>query len=171
MKGEKFPEIDLSRFSLPPADLKIVRRNGVFKVFDPLRKDYFVLTEEEFVRQAFVSWLINSLGYPASLIANEKGIKLNDTFKRFDTVVFSSEGIPIMVIEYKAPSVNLTQDVFNQIVRYNLVLKAKFLVVSNGYTNFCCKVDYLNHSVEFIAKMPSYQEIKAELNNVSDCKL
>ncbi|MCH5225404.1 MAG: type I restriction enzyme HsdR N-terminal domain-containing protein [Muribaculaceae bacterium] len=141
---------------LPPADLKIVRRNGVFRVFDPLRKDYFCLTDEEFVRQVFVAWLISDLGYPPSLMANEIGIRLNDTYKRCDTVVFNSSGSPLMIIEYKAPRVPLNQEVFNQIVRYNMALKAKYLVVSNGYKNFCCRVDYDAHNVIFIDQVPHY---------------
>ena len=159
MKGEKFPEIEFDKFILPPAELKIVRRNGVFKVFDPLRRGYFCLTDEEFVRQVFVAWIINGLGYPPSLIANEIGINLNDTYKRCDTVVFDSEAHPLMIIEYKAPHIPLTQEVFNQIIRYNMVLKARYLVVSNGYEIFCCKIDYLNNKVIFLEKLPSYKDI------------
>lgn len=159
MKGSKFPGIDFSKIIFPPAELKIVRRNNVFKVYDRLRKNYFCLTEEEFIRQIFVEWLINHLGYPASIIANEIGINLNDTYKRCDTVVFNSNGNPLMIIEYKAPSVAISQDVFNQIVRYNMVLKAEYLVVTNGYENFCCKVDYLNHDIHFLANVPSYQNL------------
>lgn len=162
MRGSNFPEIDFSKFILPPADLKIVRRNGVFKVFDPLRKNYFCLTEEEFVRQVFVAWLISGLGYPPSLLANEIGIRLNDTFKRCDTVAFNSDGSPLLIVEYKSPSVKITQDVFNQIVRYNMVLKAKYLVVSNGYSNYCCKVDYKNNGIEFLDRVPSFKEIKED---------
>lgn len=160
MKGSKFPEIDFEKFILPPADLKIVRRNGVLKVFDRLRKDYFCLTDEEFVRQVFVNWLIEELEYPPSIMANEIGITLNDTYKRCDTVVFTPEGQPLMIVEYKAPKVKLNQEVFNQIVRYNMVLKAQYLVVSNGYVNFCCKVDYNTHSITFINRIPSYNELK-----------
>ena len=159
MKADKLPAIDFKKFILPPADLKIVRRNGVFKVFDILRKDFFCLTDEEFVRQVFVAWMIEGLGYPPSLMANEIGIRLNDTYKRCDTVVFSSEGSPLMILEFKAPNVKITQEVFNQIVRYNMALKARYLVVSNGYSLFCCKVDYNNHSVDFIIEMPRYKEL------------
>ena len=160
MKGNCFPKIDFNKLTLPPAELKIVRRNGVLKVFDSLRKDYYCLTEEEFVRQIFVSWLVNHLNYPPSLMANEIGIKLNDTYKRCDTVVFSPEGTPLMIIEYKAPKISLTQEVFNQIVRYNMALKAKYLVVSNGYISFCCEVDYSTHEIHFLQEIPDYSQIK-----------
>ena len=159
MKGVKFPNIDFSKFILPPVELKIVRRNDVLKVYDILRKDYFVLTEEEFVRQAFVAWMTIDLHYPPSVMANEIGIKLNNTYKRCDTVVFAPDGQPLMIIEYKSPSVNITQEVFNQVVRYNMALQAKYLVVSNGYTNYCCFVNYDNHSVEFLKSIPLYEDI------------
>ena len=160
MKGKEFPKIDFSKLAIPPVELKIDRRNGVFKVFDILRKDYFILTEEEFIRQIFVNWLLRDLGYPFSIMANEVGIKLNDTLKRCDTVVFKSSGLPLMIVEYKSPKVRVTQEVFNQIVRYNMALKADYLVVSNGYSNYCCKVDYINNSVEFLDEIPLYSEIK-----------
>ena len=160
MKGSKFPEIDFSRLALPPADLKIVRRNNVYKVFDPLRKDFFCLTDEEFVRQIFTAYLINHLGYPPSVMANEIGINLNNTLKRCDTVVFSSAGTPLMILEYKAPSVRISQEVFNQIVRYNMVLKAPYLVVSNGYTIYCCKIKYEEMNFQFLTQIPQYSEIK-----------
>ena len=161
MKGTKFPKIDFSRFILPPAALKIDRRNGVFMIYDRLRKNYFILTEEEFVRQAFVEWMINELGYPPSLMANEIGIKLNDTYKRCDTVVFSSSGSPMVIIEYKAPAIEITQEVFDQIVRYNMALKAEYLVVSNGYSIYCCKVDYNTHQIDFLKQFPHYEELSA----------
>ena len=160
MKGNKFPEIDFKRLVLPPVELKIVRRNDVFMVFDPLRRNYYVLTPEEFIRQIFVKWMINDLGYPSSVMANEIGIKLNDTYRRCDTVVFSTSGNPLMIIEYKAHDINITQDVFDQIVRYNMALKANYLVVSNGYENFYCRINYENHRVDFIDNMPLYEEIK-----------
>ena len=159
MKGKNFPNIDFKKLVLPPVELKIVRRNDVFKVFDTLRKNYFILTEEEFVRQIFVNWMIKNLGYPPSLMANEIGIRLNDTLKRCDTVVFTSDSKPIMIIEYKAPDVNINQEVFNQIIRYNMVLKAKYLVVSNGYCNYCAKINYENKSYTFLDKVPEYLEI------------
>lgn len=160
MKGSKLPDIDFTRLSFPPADLRIVRRNGIYKVYDPLRKGYFCLTPEELIRQLFVAWIIKDLGYPPSLLANEIGIKLNDTVKRCDTVLFSSSGSPLMILEYKAPNVVLTQEVFNQIVRYNMSLKADYLVVSNGYQSYCCKVNYQKRAVVFLPEMPSYLELK-----------
>ena len=146
----------------PPSDLKIIRENNIPKVFDILRKKYVCLTEEEFVRQSCVNWMKKELAYPASLMANEIGIKLNDTIKRCDTVVFDPSGRPQMILEYKAPSVNITQKVFDQIVRYNMALKARFLVVTNGLRLYCCKINPDNLSYIFLSSIPCYQDFQSE---------
>lgn len=159
MRGTKDPDFILSMINLPPADLKIVRRNGLLRVFDPLRKDYFLLTDEEIVRQVFVAWLIRDLQYPPSLLANEIGIRLNDTFKRCDTVLFSPDGKPLMIIEFKAPSVSITQETFDQIVRYNMALQAHFLIVSNGINHYCCKIDKASKSYSFLRNIPDYASL------------
>ena len=129
-------------------------------IFDRLRKNYFVLTEEEFVRQAFVNWLIKELEYPPSLMANEIGIRLNNTYKRCDTVIFSSAGKPLMIVEYKSPSIKITQKVFDQIARYNMVLNAPFLVVSNGINHFCCLFERGTGSYVFLPTLPNYSQLK-----------
>lgn len=148
------------RLNLPPADLRISRGDNVIKVFDPLRKKHVILTPEEYVRQNFVAWLINNLHYPSSLIANEIGINLNGTKKRCDTVVFNPDGSPLMIVEYKAPDVVITQDTFDQIVRYNMVLKARYLAVSNGLFHYCCVMDYKKGSYNFIPVLPDYNDLK-----------
>ena len=164
MAQTSFLNSDSLNLNLPPVELKLVRRNGILRVFDPLRKNYFIVTPEELVRQSFVAWLINYLHYPSPFMANEIGIRLNETFKRCDTVVFKQDGKPLMIIEYKAPTVNLNQDVFDQIVRYNLVLNAPFLVVSNGIKHYCCKTDLNSFSYSFLTEIPDYNQIKALLS-------
>ena len=159
MKGEFFPEIDLNSLTLPPAELKIVRRNGVFKVFDRLRKNYYCLTEEEFIRQIFVRMLTDHLGYPPSLMANEIGITLNDTKKRCDTVVFNPSGKPLMIVEYKSPKVKISQDVFDQIARYNMVLDARYLIVSNGKQHYCCEMHPESSSYTFLPEIPPFNSL------------
>ena len=97
--------------------------DGVERVLDPLRGKWVALTPEEWVRQHFVAHLTENLGYPAALMGNEVPLTLNGTSRRCDTVLFSSEGLrPVMIVEYKAPHVEITQRVFDQIVRYNLSL-------------------------------------------------
>lgn len=166
LKNKKLNPTEWNRFfkehypplSIPLAELKIEKREGLVKVFDRIRKNYFHLTDEEFVRQNFVAWMIDEYNYPPSIIANEIGIDLNGTKKRCDTVVFSPNGSPFIIVEYKSPFVKITQEVFNQIVRYNMVLKARYLIVSNGVANYCCEIDYDNHSYRFLDSIPKYDK-------------
>lgn len=143
--------------NLPPADLKIRKTGGILKVFDPLRGRFVALTPEEYVRQHFTAWLLNSRNYPKSLLANEMGIEVNGTRRRCDTVAFTPDGKPLLIVEYKAPGVGISQAVFDQIVRYNMSLHARYLAVSNGIMHFCCRIDYESGSYHFIPEIPDYR--------------
>lgn len=142
--------------NLPQYDAKIVERDGKKVIFDPIRKKFVALTPEEWVRQNFVHYLIMHKEYPLSLMANEVMIRLNSTSKRCDTVLYNRDLTARMIIEYKAPHVDITQEVFNQITRYNMALKVDYLIVSNGLKHYCCKVDYTTQSVSFMKDIPSY---------------
>lgn len=126
------------------------------KVFDPLRSKYVALTPEEYVRQHFTSWMTDCLGYPPSLMKNEVSLSLNNTRRRCDTVVFHNDGSPLMIVEYKAPTVAITQNVFDQIARYNMALRSRYLVVSNGMRHFCCEMDYDNNTYTFLPTIPQW---------------
>lgn len=152
---------NLPPLSLPIADLKLKRDDeDNLKIYDILRKKFVSLTPEEFVRQNFVNWLINQYGYRPEFMANETEVKLNGTKKRCDTIVFGRECEPLLIVEYKAPNVEISQETFDQIVRYNMILKAKYLIVSNGIRHYCCKIDYANETYYFIRLIPSYEEAK-----------
>lgn len=153
-KMKEYPALNL-----PPVELKVKEEDGQIRVFDKLRDKWIVLTPEEWVRQHFVGWLQADYHYPASLIANETGIEVNGTKKRCDTVIFRSDGSPLIIVEYKAPEIAITQSVFDQAVRYNMYLKADYLIVSNGINHYCCKIDYINNTYNFIPKIPSYHQI------------
>lgn len=134
--------------------------DGVRRVYDALRRKFVALTPEEWVRQHFVAYMTGELGYPAALLGNEVAITLNGTSRRCDTVLFSRNGLaPLMIVEYKAPHIEITQRVFDQIVRYNMVLRARWLVVSNGMRHFCCEMDYETHGVRFHPRIPRYEEL------------
>lgn len=134
--------------------------DDILKVFDPLRAKYVAITPEEYVRQHFTAWLISSLGYPKSLVSNEVSITLNNTRRRCDTVVFRSDGSPLMIVEYKAPAVTINQEVFDQIARYNIVLRSRYLVVSNGLNHYCCEMHYDSNSYTFLPEIPEYGRTK-----------
>ncbi len=145
--------------NLPQTELKFRREGTLLKVFDPLRRKYVAFTPEENVRQHFVAWLTTSLHYPPSLCANEIELNINGVRRRPDTVVYGIDMKPLVIIEYKAPEVSITQDVFDQIARYNMALHAKYLVVSNGLRHYCCALDYDAMSYHFIPKIPDYSDL------------
>lgn len=145
--------------NLPPARLRTRLDGERLQVRDPLRQKYVALTPEEYVRQHFVNYLIEYLSYPPMMMANEIKIELNGTTRRCDTVVFGSDTRVLMIVEYKAPDVLLTQDVFDQIVRYNMTLRARYLVVSNGLNHYCCVIDYKSGSYHFLPKIPVYTDL------------
>ena len=155
---------ELPRLNFPLQKISLKREKGVVKIYDSSRHKYIVLTPEEYVRQQFVVYLQNYLHYPSSLIANEIGIELNGMKKRCDTVVFDSDGSIIMIIEYKAPEIQISQIVFDQVVRYNLILRARYLVVTNGLSTYCCRMDYKEHSYSFLKNVPEYTEIAGKNN-------
>lgn len=142
--------------NLPSFDAKIRKTESGFDIFDPLRRKYVVLTPEEWVRQHFVHYLVSEKKYPASLMANETGIKLNSLSRRCDTVVYNNRLEPLAIIEYKEPNVPITQQVFDQIARYSIVLRVKYLLVSNGMSHYCCRVDYEKQSYEYLTEIPEY---------------
>ena len=140
--------------NLPPFDRKITMKDDKPFIFDIIRRQYVALTPEEWVRQHFVHYLINHKGYPQSLMANEVQLKLTGMSRRCDTVVYDRELKPRVIVEYKAPTVNITQKVFDQICRYNMVLQVDYLIVTNGLTHYCCKVDNGARSYTFLREVP-----------------
>jgi hypothetical protein len=146
--------------NLPSFDIRLQRDDEGVKIFDRLRKKFIILTPEEWVRQHFVNDLINHKGFPESLMANEIGITLNGTRRRCDTVVFDKHGSPMVIVEYKASSIVISQSTFDQIVRYNMVLHARYLIVSNGMNHYCCRIDYDNMSYDFLKEVPDYADLE-----------
>lgn len=149
----------MSFLNLPAYDIRIMIRNQKKYIWDRLRRKYVSLTPEERVRQNFVEYLIREKNYPDTLMNNEIGINLNGMTRRCDTVVFGKDHSPLVIVEFKAPQVTINQVVFDQIVRYNMVLQVPFLIVSNGISHYCCFVDYDNHSCRFIEDIPAYADL------------
>ena len=145
--------------NLPNFDIKVKKSADQLLVWDETRRKYVALTPEEWARQHFVHFLISEKGYRQELIANEVSIKLNGTAKRCDTVIYDRLLTPLMIVEYKAPSITITPKVFDQIVRYNRVLHVQYLIVSNGIRHFCCQIDYETLSYRFLKEIPDAQEV------------
>lgn len=146
--------------NLPISVLK-TRKNqkGVVEVFDNIRKKYVVLTPEENVRQHFINFLITEKGFPSSLIAIEKGLLVHKLHKRFDAVAYNNKGKPIILMEFKSPKIKLSQSVFEQISAYNIKLKVKYLIISNGNSHYCCSIDYNKEEIKFLNDIPSYKDV------------
>lgn len=146
--------------NLPPFEANIKKMNGMVKILDILRHKFVALTPEEWVRQHFVHFLMEQKAYPATLMANEVAVTLNGMSRRCDTVVYRQEGLkPLMIVEYKRPDVAITQKVFEQICRYNMVLEVEWLVVSNGLKHYCCHVDIKNGGYAFLEDIPTYEKL------------
>ena len=149
----------MDRLNLPPYEIRVVERDGRHQIFDVLRRKYVALTPEEWVRQHFIHFLMDHKGYPKALLANEVELRLGEKRLRCDTLLYSSEMQPRMIIEYKAPTIRLQQKTFDQIAVYNLLLKVDYLVVSNGMEHYCCRMDYEHNSYEFLKEIPAYQSL------------
>lgn len=149
----------MDALNLPAFDAKIAQRDGKYVIFDVIRRRYVTLTPEEWVRQHFTHFLLEVKGYPQGLLANEIQINLNGTKKRCDTVLYRRDLTPQMIVEYKAPSVEITQAVFDQITRYNMVLKVDYLIVSNGLRHYCCRIDYARNTYYFLPDIPRYTDL------------
>ena len=147
------------QLNLPQYNFKIKTEQGKQQIFCSLRKKYVALTPEEWVRQHFAAFLFEEKGFPKSLTIHEHSICLNNTKKRCDTVAFLSSGKAIVIVEYKAPSVNITQEVFDQIARYNIKLRVQYLIVSNGLQHYCCRMDYEKMTYEFLHEIPKYEDL------------
>ena len=147
----------MTELNLPPYKFNI-RENGTrTEIFDVFRKNYVVLTPEEWVRQNFLQYMIIEKKYPASLIIVEAGLKYNQLTKRADIVAYNKEGKPLLIVECKAPEVKITQDVFDQIARYNTTFKVKYLIVTNGINHFCCEMNYEDNSYVYLKDVPMFE--------------
>ena len=145
--------------NLPQTDLRLEKRGDTMYVFDILRRRYIKVTPEEWVRQHFVHYLIEHLGYPTALMANETRLSIGGKQLRADTVVYDHSLHPRVIIEYKAPTVRLSQKVFDQISTYNMLMHVDYLMVSNGLQHYCCKMDYENQKYLFIENIPCYNNL------------
>lgn len=145
--------------NLPFFEAKISEQDGKRTIWDPIRKVWTALTPEEQVRQAFVSYLVNYKGVSLSHIANEQTIDLNGMKRRCDSVVYNRAGNPAVIVEYKSPAVAITQKVFDQISRYNIVLRVDYLMVSNGLKHYCVRMNYDTGTYSFLTDIPDYSQL------------
>lgn len=150
----------MTALNLPTFNISIAQKKGKKFIYDFLRRRYVALTPEEWVRQHFTHYLVEHKGYPTALLANEVGLDVGGVKRRCDTVLYHRNGgRPRLIVEYKAPDIRITQQVFNQISSYNSVLHADYLIVSNGIAHYCCWLNYATNSVRFLEDIPAFSEL------------
>ncbi|UCG29027.1 MAG: type I restriction enzyme HsdR N-terminal domain-containing protein [Bacteroidales bacterium] len=147
--------------NLPTYSFNIKSTGGRNYIFDEIRKKYFLLTPEEWVRQNFVQYLASEKQYPKSLIGIEMHFRLNKLSKRSDIMVFDKRGEPKVIVECKSPNVKISQDTFDQIARYNMKFRVDYLMVTNGLQHYCCRMDYSGHSYKFLKEIPFYRDLES----------
>ena len=143
--------------NIPDTDLRLEKRGKDMYVWDFIRSKWIMLTPEEWVRQHFSHWMVESLGYPAGRLGHEISLKLNGMDKRCDAVFYDQQGKAQIIIEVKAPTVQISQRTYNQICRYNIVMQVPMLIVSNGLTHYCCRIE--NEKVEFLKEIPPFKDL------------
>ncbi|MDX2001281.1 MAG: type I restriction enzyme HsdR N-terminal domain-containing protein [Chitinophagales bacterium] len=143
----------------PKYDLKFRTEKGQREIFDFIRKTFVALTPEEMVRQHLLHYLVLERGYAKGLLAVEMGLTLNQLSKRCDIVAYQNEGKPTMIVECKAPTVKLAQNIFDQAARYNQVLMVPYLLISNGIECYCAKIDFTLGTFTFENEIPSYHQL------------
>jgi len=153
---------NLPILNLPSFEFTIKTENGKKYILDLIRKMYLALTPEEWVRQNFIAYLVQVKNFPKGLISIEKKVDVNSMNQRTDIVVYDRSANPLIIIECKSTDVKLTDKVFEQIARYNKTIKAKYLIVTNGLTHYCCKMNYKTQSWEFTTEIPDYKSISEE---------
>ena len=152
----KLPNKELPRLHLPPAEIKLRKANGQLMILDVLRKRWLACLPEEWVRQHWIHYLVNSLQYPPGLIAQEHEIPYLGTKRRADIVAFTRDTKPYLIIECKAPEISLDTSVIEQASVYNSVLKAPYIVVSNGLLHLCAQMNADMKGFTFCRSVPSF---------------
>ncbi len=147
----------MQKLNFPTFPFRFKNSENKVAIFDEIRKKFIILTPEEWVRQHVTQYLLQEKKYPKSYINVEKLIKINDLTKRYDLVVFQPNGDLFLLVECKAPEVKISQQTFDQIARYNLTLKAKYLMVTNGLNHYFCEMDFENEKYVFLEQLPDYR--------------
>lgn len=144
------------KLNFPEYQLRLIEKDEKIFIFDPVRKKYVSLTPEEWVRQHVIQFMIHEKNVPVSLIVAEAEISLFKTKKRFDIAVFDRNGCALLIVECKAPSVPLSQQVLDQVIRYNMAIKVNLLMLTNGLQHIYCRIGQPNNELKLISDLPVY---------------
>ena len=144
----------MKRLNFPNYEFRLKKEGQKRFIFDLIRKKYVQLSSEEWVRQNCIRFLIEEKRINKYSIAIEKEIEFNGIKKRFDIVSYSNEGKINLLVECKAPNIEINQKTFDQILTYNKILKSKYLMVTNGINHYYCKINEDRNNIKFLANFP-----------------
>jgi hypothetical protein len=147
----------MQQLNFPSYSFRFKNSENKVSIFDAIRKKFIILTPEEWVRQNVVQFLMIEKNYPKSLLNVEKVLQVNGLRKRYDIVVYNSDGTIHILIECKAPEVPISQSTFDQIAQYNMTLQSNYLMVTNGLNHYFCQMDNENEKYQFLTELPNYQ--------------
>ena len=148
----------MQQLNFPAYQFRFKNSENKVSIFDVIRKKFIILTPEEWVRQHVVNYLLIDKKFPISYLNVEKVLLVNNLRKRYDAVIYNPDGSIFILVECKSPTVSISQSTFDQIARYNMTLKADFLMVTNGLNHYFCKMDFENEKYEFLNSLPDYQK-------------
>lgn len=152
--------LKMDKLNLPSFQFRVKKQEHRMMIFDEIRRKFVTLTPEEWVRQNFIKYLCQHLGYPQQLMAIEKSVNVNGIQQRADIVIYSRRGSPVMIIECKASHVSISNEVFAQAARYNMKLKVDYLILTNGLKHYGAKLDYANETYNLLSELPAFNNIQ-----------
>ncbi|MBG6132603.1 hypothetical protein IWQ47_003828 [Aquimarina sp. EL_43] len=147
----------MQKLNFPGYQFRFKNSENKVSIFDRIRKKFIILTPEEWVRQHTIHFLIEEKKYPESLINVEKLIQLNGLNKRYDIIIFNPDGSIFLIVECKSARIKITQEVFDQIARYNLALDSEYLMITNGLEHYYCQMNYTDQQYTFLKDIPDYK--------------
>lgn len=147
----------MQKLNFPAYTFRLKNSENKVAIFDEIRKKFIILTPEEWIRQHVIQFLLQDKNYPKSYINVEKLIKVNDLSKRYDIIVYQPNGEIYLLIECKSSDIKIDQNTFDQIARYNLTLKAKYLMVTNGLNHYFCQMDFEKEKYIFLKELPNFE--------------
>ncbi|HLO57839.1 MAG TPA: type I restriction enzyme HsdR N-terminal domain-containing protein [Bacteroidales bacterium] len=147
--------------NLPTYLFRLKEDRGKKYIFDEIRRRFVLLTPEEWVRQHVINFLVQVKNFPRNLISIEKGFNQNRNRQRYDLLIYNNLGNPMMIVECKAPGVEINQQVFDQAGRYNNRHKANYMLITNGVKHYCCMINLQNRQYAFLNDVPDYSSMMA----------
>jgi len=150
----------MRKLNLPQYKFRYGKKKDKITIYDEIRKKFVVLTPEEWVRQNFINYLIKEKYFPSGLLAIEMEFRYNELSLRADIISFNKNGIPVMIVECKAPSIKITQAGFDQVAVYSMKLGVSLVVVTNGLVHYCCKINQGEKRYEFLKEVPDFRNLK-----------